>query len=82
MKDKIAVKDAPSAEKTTSTPRQNSLHVSTQPIISNELEQCYAYKSQSEDYNLQPYLLVNATVNFLNTPKSINAQCKAIFKMR
>ena len=71
---------ATTIEKSTQAKVENT-NSSIKPIVPNELEQFYLYKTQSQTYTLQPYLLASATVNYLDTAKSINLSQEYRYKI-
>ncbi|TLP37552.1 ATP-binding protein [Arcobacter arenosus] len=51
------------------------------PIVPNELEELYLYKSQSDSYQMQPYLLASSEINFYSAAKDIDLKKQIIEKI-
>lgn len=51
------------------------------PIVPNELEELYLYKSQNDSYQMQPYLLASSEINFYNAAKDIDLKKQIIQKI-
>jgi DNA helicase HerA-like ATPase len=51
------------------------------PIVPNELEELYLYKSQNDSYQMQPYLLASSEINFYSAAKDIDLKKQIIEKI-
>jgi len=51
------------------------------PIVPNELEELYSYKSQNDSYQMQPYLLASSEINFYSAAKDIDLKKQIIEKI-
>lgn len=77
MKDRIRKTKATQAYEI----KENMSQKVSQPIVSTDIEQAYMYRSQSQHYDLQPYLLISSTINFFSASKNINIQHEYSYKI-
>jgi len=61
--------------------KENLSNKASKPMISTDIEQFYMYSSQSQNYDLQPYLLISSTINYFSTSKNINTQHEYSYKI-
>lgn len=66
-------------EKKSAKKSQNFEHV--QPILSKDIEQCFSYYSQSESYQLAPFLVCTSSMNFVSAKYDIDTKKKIYIKI-
>lgn len=65
----------------TTSSMPDNLETSIKPIVPNELEEVYSYISQSDSYQMQPYLLASCDINFYSASKDIDLKKQIIEKI-
>ncbi len=68
-------------DKKSSRTHLNNSTNNIKPIVPNELEELYSYKSQNDSYQMQPYLLASSEINFYSAAKDIDLKKQIIEKI-